>query len=113
MYTKIFNVLITIDKNILINCALKFFKMIEEIQGDLFIESDPMSSLAHCVAKDLALGAGIAVQFKKRFKGMVVFPFSIIFPETNVVIAISRFVAVILILFCSASMRMFFKTGRF
>jgi hypothetical protein len=41
--------------------------MIQEIQGDLF---NAKGSLAHCVAADLKLGAGIAVQFKKRFSGL-------------------------------------------
>lgn len=37
----------------------------EEIYGDLF-ESDA-KYLAHCVSSDYALGAGIAVQFAKRY----------------------------------------------
>lgn len=35
-------------------------------QGDLF-NADNKYILAHCVAADLALGAGIALQFRKRF----------------------------------------------
>jgi O-acetyl-ADP-ribose deacetylase (regulator of RNase III) len=41
--------------------------MISIIKGDLFTQSDKDSSLAHCVAKDLRLGAGIALLFKKKF----------------------------------------------
>ena len=40
---------------------------IVEINGDLFTESNPYSSLADCVAKDLRMGKGIAVIFKKKF----------------------------------------------
>ena len=39
---------------------------ISEIKGDLFTV-DKSYSLAHCVAVDLNMGAGIAVEFKKRF----------------------------------------------
>ena len=42
--------------------------IINEIHGDLF--NGPKSSLAHCVASDLKMGAGIAVLFKKKFKGL-------------------------------------------
>ena len=35
------------------------------IKGDLF--TNEKDSLAHCVSKDLHMGKGIAVQFKKRF----------------------------------------------
>ncbi|EDX11341.1 GD12137 [Drosophila simulans] len=39
---------------------------LSEVDGDLF--SAPSTySLAHCVGADLAMGAGIAVQFKKVF----------------------------------------------
>jgi len=37
---------------------------VKEIKGDLFTSPD---SLAHCVSKDLKMGAGIAVIFKKKF----------------------------------------------
>lgn len=36
-----------------------------EIKGDLFSAS---ASLAHCVSRDLKMGAGIAVQFRERFQ---------------------------------------------
>lgn len=36
---------------------------IREIEGDLFNASKDYA-LAHCVASDLRMGAGIAVQFK-------------------------------------------------
>ena len=39
-----------------------------EIKGDLF-QANQNISLAHCVSQDLKMGAGIAVEFKKRFKG--------------------------------------------
>ena len=38
--------------------------VIKEVTGDLFNSTD---SLAHCVSEDLHMGAGIAIQFKKRF----------------------------------------------
>lgn len=69
-----------VDKNILITCAsILIFKernMIyddtdfKEIQGDLFTTSDKYSSLAHCVAKDLGMGKGIATFFKKKYGGI-------------------------------------------
>jgi O-acetyl-ADP-ribose deacetylase (regulator of RNase III) len=40
--------------------------VLEELQGDLFT-CDPAASLCHCVSEDMAMGKGIAVQFKKRF----------------------------------------------
>ncbi|XP_077297617.1 uncharacterized protein LOC143919268 [Arctopsyche grandis] len=40
---------------------------IEEVKGDLFDVEDTFS-LAHCVAEDLQMGAGIAVEFRERFK---------------------------------------------
>lgn len=43
-------------------------RLIEE-QGDLF-ELDTSYALAHCISLDCAMGAGIAVEFDKRFKGM-------------------------------------------
>lgn len=42
---------------------------IKEISGDLF-SCDPGASLAHCVSRDLKMGKGIAVEFKKRFGGV-------------------------------------------
>jgi O-acetyl-ADP-ribose deacetylase (regulator of RNase III) len=66
-----------IDINILIICASKVVPRlrtiktdIEEIHGDLFTTSDPTSSLAHCVAKDLGMGKGIATFFKKKYGGI-------------------------------------------
>ena len=42
---------------------------LNEVYGDLFgcAETD---SLAHCVSKDMRMGKGIAVLFKKKFGGM-------------------------------------------
>jgi O-acetyl-ADP-ribose deacetylase (regulator of RNase III) len=74
-----------VDKNILITCAsILIFKErstyiisdttpstdFKEIHGDLFTTSDKMSSLAHCVAKDLRMGKGIATFFKKKYGGI-------------------------------------------
>jgi len=39
-----------------------------EIKGDLF-QCNQNISLAHCVSQDLKMGMGIAVEFKKQFKG--------------------------------------------
>ncbi len=73
---------VTVDKNILIACASRLifkekiaqevdaFQVIKEIHGDLFTTSDPTSSLAHCVAKDLGMGKGIAIFFKKKYGGV-------------------------------------------
>ena len=36
--------------------------------GDLFVEPQPDVSLAHCVSRDLAMSAGIAKIFRKKFK---------------------------------------------
>jgi hypothetical protein len=63
-----------IDKNILIRCIknqeINIQKTnIQEIHGDLFTSSDINSSLAHCVAKDLGTGKGIAKFFKKNYGG--------------------------------------------
>lgn len=45
------------------------FGKVKEITGDLF--SAPKEySLAHCVAEDLSMGAGIALSFRKEFKGI-------------------------------------------
>lgn len=40
-----------------------------EVKGDLFGDDDDNENcaFAHCVSKDLKMGAGIAVEFKKRF----------------------------------------------
>ena len=40
-----------------------------EEQGDLF-EYEGSHSLAHCVSVDLHMGKGIAVEFKKRYRGL-------------------------------------------
>ena len=40
---------------------------ITEIKGNLFIESPKNCILAHCVSQDFHMGAGIVVEFKKRF----------------------------------------------
>lgn len=42
---------------------------VREIDGDLFAAPKD-HSLAHCVASDLKMGAGIAVRFKQLFKGV-------------------------------------------
>ena len=38
-----------------------------EIKGDLFKQTDPDTSLAHCVSRDFKMGAGIATLFRKKF----------------------------------------------
>ena len=43
---------------------------ITEIQGDLFT-CDSDFALVHCVSADLKMGRGIAVEFKKRFGGLL------------------------------------------
>jgi O-acetyl-ADP-ribose deacetylase (regulator of RNase III) len=40
--------------------------VVREVTGDLF-SSDPTASLGHCVSRDLAMGKGIAVVFKRQF----------------------------------------------
>lgn len=40
--------------------------LFNEINGDLF-KSEPTSSLAHCIAKDLKMGKGVSGLFKKKF----------------------------------------------
>ena len=40
-----------------------------EQKGNLF-ELDKKYALAHCISLDCAMGAGIAVEFNKRFRGM-------------------------------------------
>lgn len=42
---------------------IKEFKVVNEVEGDLFEQPDDFS-LAHCVAEDLRMGSGIAVAFK-------------------------------------------------
>ena len=37
----------------------------QEINGDLFSDKD--ENLVHCVSRDLVMGAGIAVEFRRRF----------------------------------------------
>lgn len=43
--------------------------ILKESKGDLF-RLDEKYALAHCISLDCKMGAGIAVQFDKRFKGM-------------------------------------------
>ena len=43
------------------------FVIYNEVLGDLF-EVDDSYYLAHCISSDAKMGAGIAVQFNKRFK---------------------------------------------
>jgi hypothetical protein len=40
---------------------------LHEIDGDLFVDAPPSAALAHCVGSDFKMGAGLAVEFKKRF----------------------------------------------
>ncbi|CAH2221431.1 Hypothetical predicted protein [Pelobates cultripes] len=40
---------------------------INDVKGDLF-SCPSTDSLAHCISADCRMGAGIALQFKKRFK---------------------------------------------
>ena len=40
-----------------------------EVQGDLFT-CPPTDGLVHCVSRDLRMGKGIAVLFKKKFGGV-------------------------------------------
>jgi len=40
--------------------------VLEEVQGDVF-SCALAASLCHCVSQDLAMGKGIAVQFKQRY----------------------------------------------
>ncbi|XP_048512598.1 uncharacterized protein LOC125501328 [Athalia rosae] len=42
---------------------------IKIVSGDLFTANEEYS-LAHCVAKDFRMGAGIALEFRKRFRGV-------------------------------------------
>ncbi|CAG8473670.1 3156_t:CDS:1 [Ambispora leptoticha] len=50
------------NKNSLIN--------FQEIKGDLFANALPHESLAHCISKDIRMGAGIALQFVKKYGGV-------------------------------------------
>lgn len=43
--------------------------ILNEKKGNLF-ELDDKYVLAHCISEDCAMGAGIAVEFQKKFKGM-------------------------------------------
>ena len=52
------------------------------------------------------------IRLARRERGAVNFPFSIIFPATLWLIAVSRLVAVKVMVLFSASMRIFFKIGR-
>ena len=40
-----------------------------EIKGDLF-SCDKSACLAHCISADVKMGKGIAVTFKKMFRGV-------------------------------------------
>jgi O-acetyl-ADP-ribose deacetylase (regulator of RNase III) len=40
---------------------------LREVRGDLFAGCEMGDSLCHCVSVDMAMGKGIAVEFKKRF----------------------------------------------
>lgn len=39
------------------------------VTGDLF-SCPAHEALAHCISEDIRMGAGIAVEFKKRFQGV-------------------------------------------
>lgn len=43
--------------------------ILNEEKGNLF-ELDSKYALAHCISQDCAMGAGIAVQFDEKFRGM-------------------------------------------
>ncbi|PSN50753.1 hypothetical protein C0J52_01172 [Blattella germanica] len=47
----------------------KNYKKVQETSGDLF-EAPTDYSLAHCVAEDLRMGSGIAVNFRQSFKSV-------------------------------------------
>ena len=51
------------------NSFLIGFMSFNELTGDLFQNSDG-ASLVHCVSRDLRMGKGIAVAFKKQFGGI-------------------------------------------
>lgn len=42
----------------------------EEIHGNIFTKSSQTTSFAHCVSEDLALGKGIALDFRRRYGGI-------------------------------------------
>lgn len=44
--------------------------LLEEVVGDLFVESPQDASLAHCVSADMRMGAGIAKIFKTNYGGV-------------------------------------------
>ena len=41
---------------------------IKHINGNLFKIAKETDYLAHCISRDYALGAGIAVEFQRRFQ---------------------------------------------
>ena len=41
---------------------------IKHVNGNLFQIAKETDYLAHCISKDYALGAGIAVEFQRRFR---------------------------------------------
>jgi hypothetical protein len=43
---------------------------LEEHKGDMFAFAAANTCLAHCVSVDMAMGKGIAIEFKKRFGGV-------------------------------------------
>lgn len=45
------------------------FPPLHEVHGDLF-QCDEAASLAHCISKDIGMGAGIAKTFVRKFRGM-------------------------------------------
>ncbi|KAH8239369.1 hypothetical protein KR032_003585, partial [Drosophila birchii] len=53
-------------KGFVVGMANQSTYKISEVDGDLF-SAPKTHSLAHCVGADLAMGAGIAVQFKKIY----------------------------------------------
>jgi len=46
--------------------------IMRELEGNLF-QASPDVVLAHCVSADCAMGAGIALQFRKQFRDMPAF----------------------------------------
>ena len=46
----------------------KHIMTIKHINGDLFKIAKETDYLAHCISKDYVLGAGIAVEFQRRFQ---------------------------------------------
>lgn len=49
-------------------CADRSWSL-NHVTGDLF-SCPPDEALAHCISEDCRMGAGIAVLFKRRFKGV-------------------------------------------